>query len=125
MIDYSKLSNHELDLYLGEMLCPNADIVVDDCQRIFMDEEPFDYEEWEPTDPNSNQLRRYVFPKLRELGARVSVAETEGGSSAALVVVVKRGKERLAIQRHRYFDEDENRFTAIACLIAWDKMADK
>ena len=63
-IDYSCMSHFELDCKAAQKLFPNACIAINEELRIFLDEAPFDYEEFRPSYDDNLQADKYLFEAL-------------------------------------------------------------
>ena len=117
--NYKSMTNEELNRELGEVFFPNADIVVDDEGRIFMDEPPFDYEDWNPTAPHSNQIERFIFPKLHDRGATIVLIHEFRTHTCRFSYEGTMNN----FSEHEVCEWDEfNKAKAIAALTAWKEL---
>ena len=114
--DYEAMSDGELDRLSAErfmgwhytnMQCRSKPRLMGYCNETghssgFTDERP-----WQPTYPDSNQVERYLFPKLREYGACVSCFYGQ--------------KTRIKVHYDgevlfEFFEKETNKFLVISCL---------
>jgi len=114
MINYDSMTNEELDKAAADMVGLEARYVSTT---------------WNPTDPDSNQAERYLFPKLRvEHGMTVKVTIDDWDLQISIYKLVGGGqRNEFCYKQVEFKDKHDtsptiNRTKVIACLKAMEKI---
>ena len=127
MIDYSTMTNEELDVLTADRF--GIDLRVEHIRVLGEDRTmPIEFwyidgkqtsMNWNPTDSESNQVERYLFPKLREKGLQPTFmygqVSNEGEFFHRMIIWKY---DYCVCQKDFFKDEDINRIRAITALVA-------
>jgi len=128
--DYSNMSDDELKQYAVETIMGwrSTDMIGEGPSWIsgyyphIVIHMPFD--NWIPTDPDSNQIERYIFPKLIEINEGLDI--DVGFDSSGHNITIDSGLGKCLADNFNDNLDQINRTKLIACLTSWDKlMGDK
>jgi hypothetical protein len=133
-INYTNLSDPELDRLAAEKFSNvfqdgvGQDVVNFDGRMFEVRKGHFkDYPMWQPTHPESNQVERYLFPKLKDLHCFIDTHDDwmECYEIKILTWPKMEGEvvHPILLGKAGTTDQDQiNRTKLIACLEAWEKL---
>lgn len=116
MTNYHDLSNEEIDKLLAERFRDNIDGSRGYKREVF---NGVVVDNWTPTSPDSNQIERYVLPKLRLRALNIHLYYSGGfcidiyRHTDGINYIAKLGTQE---------DDQINRTKGICALMAWDKI---
>lgn len=130
MTNYTTLTNEELDRMSAELVADDKKDETVVCLAFSGVDVLVNGEwiiGWHPTNPDSNQAERYLFPKLIENGFHVNV-EYRGYLPAWVninrtnEIKGKIDENFIDVEENAHKSDQINRTKTIACLMAWDKL---
>lgn len=138
MINYESMTDTEIDKLCAEMMnfseFPKACFIkVGDVPTKDQCDAYMDFEWWKPTDVDSIQVEKYLFPKLQDKEnkniyfSQIDINENRQMHRGLIVYRIKIYKNKKIIATQEVCEDSvkNNRAKAIACLIAWDKLIGK